>query len=171
MILTSNEIAKNIDSGNIVISPFDSKNLGTISYKFKLGNKISAIKKTLDSKEKLDLQFEDIPEQGYIIEPGFLYLAQTYEKMGAHNYAQQIFALRDVGSSGIFIHISADLGHSGAITQWTLEITTGHKIKLYPYQFIGQMIFWVLDGTRLCYDGEYQDMPHSLPSKYWKEFA
>jgi len=170
MILTANEIDKHVASGDIVLKPYVPDQLGTISYKFRLGNKISAIKDALDSKQPTPLNFEEIPESGYILEPGCLYLVQTYETMGAHSFAQQIFALRDVGSAGIFIHISADLGHSGAITQWTLEITTDHKIKIYPYQFIGQMIFWKLDGDRSPYHGEYQNMPHSLPSKHWKEF-
>ncbi|MFH1831596.1 MAG: deoxycytidine triphosphate deaminase [bacterium] len=170
MILTANEIAKNVSTGQIVLSPFDKNNLGTISYKFRINNKISPIYGPLDSKQSSDLCFEDMPETGYVLEPGVLYLAQTYEVMGAHDYAQQIFALRDVGSTGIFIHISADLGHSGAITQWTLEITTDHRIKLYPYQLIGQMVFWKLTGNTITYNGDYQNMPHSLPGKQWKEF-
>jgi deoxycytidine triphosphate deaminase len=169
MILTANEIFKKIQTKRIILSPFDKKNLGTVSYKFRISNQISPIKSFIDSKEKINLKFEKIPQNGYLLEPGILYLAQTYETMGAHDYAQQIFALRDVGSAGIFINISADLGHSGAVTQWTLEIITDHKILIYPYQFIGQIIFWKLDGNKMLYDGEYQKMPHSLPSKHWKE--
>lgn len=171
MILTADEIFKKVHAGKIILSPFDIENLGTISYKFRINNQISPIKSFIDSKEKVNLKFEKIPKRGYVLEPGVLYLAQTYEAMGAYDYAQQIFALRDVGSAGIFIHISADLGHSGAITQWTLEITVDHKIRIYPYQFIGQMVFWKLDGALVQYSGEYQKMPHSLPSKHWKEFA
>jgi dCTP deaminase len=170
MILTAKEIDKHVTTGNIVLKPYSPNQLGTISYKFRLGTKISAINTTLDSKHSSALNFEEIPDTGYTLEPGILYLVQTHETMGAYTFAQQIFALRDVGSAGIFIHISADLGHSGAITQWTLEITTDHRIKIYPYQFIGQMVFWKLDGNQSQYDGEYQNMPHSLPSKHWKEF-
>jgi dCTP deaminase len=169
MILTADEICRHVASGKIVLKPFVVSQLGTISYKFRLGNKISAIRNLLDSKAPAPLNFEAIPHAGYVLEPGVLYLVQTYEVMGSCDFAQQIFALRDVGSAGIFIHISADLGHSGAITQWTLEITTDHKITLYPQQFIGQIIFWKLEGIRSLYNGEYHNMPQSLPSKHWKE--
>jgi len=169
MILTASEIDKNIHEGNIVISPYDTANLGTISYRFKINNQISPITTEIDSKQAINLQFEEIKPSGYILEPGVLYLAQTHEVMGAHYFAQQIFATRDVGSAGIFINVSADLGHSGAITQWTLEITTDHRIRIYPYQTIGQIIFWQLDGTQIMYRGDYNQMPHSLPSKQWKE--
>ena len=170
MILTADEIDKHVLSGEIVLSPYIPSQLGTISYKFRLGNKISAITNMLDSKNTTDLNFEEIPKNGYVLAPNTLYLVQTYEVMGAYHFAQQIFAIRDVGSAGIFIHVSADLGHSGAITQWTLEITTDHFITIYPQQFIGQIIFWKLKGCIAHYNGEYQRMPHSLPSKHWKEF-
>jgi len=171
MILTADEIYRCVISGKIILTPFVPSQLGTISYKFKLGNKISAIKNPLDSKISTKLNFEEIPQSGYTLEPGVLYLVQTDETMGAYDLAQQIFALRDIGSAGIFIHVSADLGHSGAITQWTLEITTDHRITIYPQQFIGQIIFWKLEGSRSQYNGEYQDMPQSLPSKHWKELC
>jgi deoxycytidine triphosphate deaminase len=170
MIITASEINRNIKSGEIVIEPYSRAQLGTVSYKFKIGNKIAAIKHSLDSKELIELVFEEIPQNGYLLEPNILYLAQTYEVMGSSCFAQQIFAVRDIGSAGIFIHISADLGHSGAITQWTLEITTDHYVYIYPYQFIGQIIFWKLDGEVSVYQGEYNNMSQSLPSKYWKEF-
>jgi len=170
MIITAPEISKNIKSGKIVIEPYSRSQVGTISYKFKIGDKIAAIKHSLDSRKSIDLIFEKIPQDGYLLEPNTLYLAQTHEVMGSNHFAQQIFALRDVGSAGIFIHVSADLGHSGAITQWTLEITTDHYVYIYPHQFIGQIIFWKLDGEVSSYHGEYNNMPHSLPSKYWKEF-
>ena len=169
MIITADKIRQHVESGKIILEPFVESQLGTISYKFRLGNKISAIKNMLDSKKTTNLYFEEIPKSGYVLEPETLYLVQTYEIMGSYDFAQQIFAIRDVGSAGIFIHISADLGHSGAITQWTLEITTDYRITIYPHQFIGQIIFWKLQGLKSMYNGEYQNMTQSLPSKYWKE--
>lgn len=171
MILTADEIKQQVAAGKIILKPFVVSQLGTISYKFRLGDKINPIKNLLDSKKSTNLEFEEIPQSGYVLEPGTLYLVQTHEIMGAYDFAQQIFAIRDVGSAGIFIHVSADLGHSGAITQWTLEITTDHYITVYPQQFIGQIIFWKLEGSRSLYEGEYQDMSQSLPSKYWRELT
>lgn len=171
MILTASKILKEVQFGKIKISPFDEKNLGTISYKFKIGNKICPIRDFLDSKNQSNLVFEDIPRDGYLLEPGTLYLAQTQEIMGSCEYAQQIFGLRDIGSAGIFIHVSADLGHSGAITQWTLEITSDHRVKIFPFQFFGQIVFWQLYGERTVYQGDYNNMTKALPSKAWKEFT
>ncbi len=169
MILTSDEIHKNVCRGRIVLEPYTPSALGTVSYKFRLGRQISPIASLIDSKNSLDLIYQEIPATGYLLKPGQLYLAQTEEIMGSYNHAQQIFGIVPVGNAGIFIHISADLGNVGCITQWTLEITVDHKIKIYPQQLIGQIIFWVLKGHQIPYRGDYHQMPYSLPSKYWKE--
>ncbi len=78
MILTADEIFKNVQTGRIALSPFEKEYLGTISYKFRINNQISPIKNFIDSKEKVNLTFEKIPKSGYVLEPGVLYLAQTY---------------------------------------------------------------------------------------------
>jgi deoxycytidine triphosphate deaminase len=93
MILTADEIYQHVASGKIVLKPFVASQLGTISYKFRLGNKISAIRNLLDSKTPTPLNFEVIPHVGYVLEPGILYLVQTYEIMGSYDFAQQIFDL------------------------------------------------------------------------------
>jgi dCTP deaminase len=89
--------------------------------------------------------------------------------MGSFEFAQQIFGLISIGALGLFIHVSADLGNVGCITQWTLEITTDRPVKIYPEQFIGQIVFWKLLGERKQYQGIFHQMPQSLPSKHWKE--
>lgn len=170
MILTANEIQKNVHRGDIIIDPFDPINLGTVSYKFKLSNLICPVLGPLDPKYPDSLVFQEIPQCGYVLEPGVFYLAQTVEIMGSNVFAQQIFALRDVGSAGIFIDISANLGHAGAITRWTLEITTDQRVLIFPFQYVGQIIFLVQLGTHMLYNGDYQAMECSLPSKQWKEF-
>lgn len=169
MILTSNAIQKAVASGDITISPFNINQLGTISYRFRLSNIIRKIESDIDSKTPVDFSETVIPEKGFILKPSSLYLVNTFETLGSRKYAQQIFGLKDIGSMGIFINISANLGHVGAITPWTLEITVAQPVIVYPKQFIGQIIFWYLLGETELYNGEYQGMTEPLTTKFWKE--
>ena len=169
MILTAKEIHKNVQSKRIILEPYSSLALGTISYKFRIGRQISPIHAELDSRKSFALAYEEIPTNGYLLKPGLLYLAQTEEIMGSYDFAQQIFGIAPLGNIGVFIHISADLGHVGCVTQWTLEITTDYPVRIYPGQPIGQIIFWALEGEQTQYQGDYHQMHKSLPSKHWKE--
>jgi dCTP deaminase len=169
MILTKSTIKKGVDSGDIVISPFRIEQLGTISYRFRIATKIRTIRKAIDSKKPTDFLEEEISEDGLILEPSILYLASTLETLGSKKYAQQIFGVRDIGCMGIFLNVSANLGHVGAVTQWTLEMTVDRPVVVYPKQIIGQIVFWRLYGDATLYDGEYQNMTEPLMSKLWKE--
>ncbi|HAN49483.1 MAG TPA: hypothetical protein DCQ08_00290 [Amoebophilaceae bacterium] len=54
------------------------------------------------------------------------------EKLGATHFAQMIFGLKQTAALGIYLDISANLGHVGAVTHWTLEITVVQPVIIYP---------------------------------------
>lgn len=45
------------------------------------------------------------------------------------------------GRLGLFLQVSADLGHTGAEHKWTLELVAAKPIKIYPNMIIGQISF------------------------------
>lgn len=47
-----------------------------------------------------------------------------------------------VGRLGLFLQVSADLGHTTSQHQWTLELVAAKPIILYPNMKIGQVTFW-----------------------------
>ena len=152
-----------------MISPFDESRLGTISYHFSVSSRIAKLPLFIDSKKPMTINYEKIGKNGYLLEPNTLYLVSTYEMLGSSKYSQTIYATRDVGSLGIFIDISANLGNVGSANCWTLEIRVAQPILLYPRQIIGQIVFWELMGNIDSYKGQYNGDKIALPSKLWTE--
>lgn len=74
-----------------------------------------------------------------------------------------IFGLKKTAELGIYLDISANLGHVGAVTNWTLELTVVQPVMIYPRLPIGQIIFWDLYGKYDRYRGNYNQ--HVLPAR------
>ena len=78
MILTGKEIIKERKNGNILISPWSEENVNPNSYNLHLHNELLVYQNNL-----LDMKWDNsykrikIPEDGYILKPGQLYLART----------------------------------------------------------------------------------------------
>ena len=84
MILTDLEILKEIENKNIIIEPFERSSLGTNSYDVHLGEWLAEYEfypniPYLDSKKENWLQHYRITEEGYVLQPGRLYLGVTQE--------------------------------------------------------------------------------------------
>jgi dCTP deaminase len=171
MILTREAINKYRTSGEIIIEPFDPEQLGTVSYRFRAGNIIARICTELDTKEESVLDYQAIPSTGYLLEPGSFYLIPTHELLGSTVFAQLIFGGRSTGSAGLFIDVSASLGHVGCVTHWTLELVPVRKLLLFPGQLLGQITFWRLAGEYAPYRGPYHQKVLPLPSIQWMEHS
>jgi len=169
MILTAPEIEFYVKRGEIIIEPFDRNLLGTVSYHFRAGKEIGILDTPLDDRIRTDPTYETISSSGFVLLPGRVYLLSTLEVMGSTIFAQQIFGTLTTGNKGLFIDVSANLGHVGSVTRWTLELVATYPIKIHSGQRIGQIIFWGLQGGYWSYDGSYQDMTRPLPSQIWKE--
>jgi dCTP deaminase len=66
-----------------------------------------------------------------------------------------------IGRLGVYVQISADLGHLGAAHKWTLELHVVQPVRLYPGMEIGQVCFWAANPSSDQYKGIYgrQDLP------------
>lgn len=47
-----------------------------------------------------------------------------------------------MGRLGLFLQISANLGHQTIFHNWTLEIRSCIPLRVFPHQVIGQVSFW-----------------------------
>lgn len=80
MILTDNDIVKAVRSGHIEIDGFDKKKLGSNSYDLTLGDILLIYTgEELDAKKDNPFKLVEIPREGYVIQPGELYLGVTAE--------------------------------------------------------------------------------------------
>ena len=168
MILTGSEIRRNVTLGRITIDPFVPQQLNPNSYNYRLGD--SYIE--LDNTKTVDFYEEDyhhklkkIPSNGLMLKKGHVYLCNTYERIGSENYVVSLIGKSSMGRLGMFLQLSADLGHQGEIHNWTLEIRPIIPIVIYPYMIIGQVTFWKVLGKKTNSVGYYKDFDLPTISK------
>lgn len=155
MILTGSEIKKSVINKDIIISPFNEKQLNPNSYNYRLGDKITY------KDDNGEYKTIEIPEEGLILQPHRVYLGHTFETLGSDKYAMSLIGRSSTGRLGLFLQVSADLGHTGSVHKWTLEIVAAKAIKIYPNMIIGQISFWENYGEISSYTGGYSN--YSLP--------
>jgi len=147
MILTDVQILESIENGEIVIEPYDRKSLGTNSYDVHLGKYMAVYTEdVLDARKHNPIKEIIIPEEGYVIEPGTLYLGVTEEYTETHATVPFLEGKSSVGRLGIDIHATAGKGDVGFCNTWTLEISCVHPVRVYAGMPIGQLIYFKVDG-------------------------
>lgn len=147
MILTDKEILKQIERGHILIDPFDIKNLGTNSYDVHLGKTLAVYEdEILDAKQHNKIRYLEIPEEGFILQPGTLYLGVTLEYTETHATVPFLEGKSSIGRLGIDIHATAGKGDVGFCNTWTLEISCVQPVKVYAGMPVGQLIYFTIEG-------------------------
>ncbi|MFK4087215.1 dCTP deaminase domain-containing protein [Kribbella sp. NPDC020789] len=142
MILTGQAIAEAAAAGEIIIDPFDPARLSPNAYDWRLGDTLWICSGDLDAAAPTAVDEEiAIPVAGYVLEPGVLYLGHTLEKTSSEHYAQFLNGDRTIGALGIWVHVSAPLGHLGHGIQWTLEIRVAKPVKVYAGMTFGKLVF------------------------------
>jgi dCTP deaminase len=147
MILSDSRILEEIEKGSIVIEPFDRTYLGSNSYDVHLGRHLAVYEsQILDAKAHNTIKHFDIPEEGYVLQPGVLYLGVTEEYTETHNHVPFLEGKSSTGRLGIDIHATAGKGDVGFCNTWTLEISCVHPVRIYAGMPIGQLIYFPVDG-------------------------
>ena len=165
MILTGPQIQASVANGDIVIQPFRRRQLAPNAYDFRLGNRCCVYTaKTLDAAVANKTKTFTIPREGITLQPTRIYLVNTEEVMGSHQFVPIIRGRSSVGRLGIFIDITADLIDLGSINQWTLQLHAVQPVRIYPGILIGQVTFWRTYGRRIQYCGKYSKIPSPVPS-------
>ncbi|KKQ20842.1 MAG: Deoxycytidine triphosphate deaminase [Candidatus Nomurabacteria bacterium GW2011_GWA1_37_20] len=147
MILSDKKIIAEMKRGNIVIKPFDIKNMGGNSYDVHLSKYFSQyVDKTLDAKKHNKVKHFEIPEIGFVLKPGQLYLCTTVEYTETHKHVPFLEGKSSTGRLGIDIHATAGKGDVGYCGYWTMEISTSKPVRIYPGMQIAQLIYYAVDG-------------------------
>ncbi|MFH1802389.1 MAG: dCTP deaminase [archaeon] len=172
MILTGSEIKRQVDLGRIHINPFFENNLNPNSYNFRLGRVLKIFDgKVLDPKKENKFREIIIPEKGFVLQPGKLYLGHTIEEMGSDHYVPTMQARSSVGRLGLYIYLNSGLGDIGFKKQWTLELQAIHPLRVYEGMKVGQMLFWKVVGKIILYDGKYKASVGPEVSQIWRDFG
>lgn len=170
MILTGGEIYRETKNGRIVIDPFDERCLEPNSYGFHLGDDVVVYQfEELDAATPAETEQIVLSASGYCLEPGRVCLASTLETLGSDHYAATLHGRLSVASLGIWIQISAPLGHTGAIIPWTLELNCVAPVLIYPRMRIGKIAFWRTGGNPTSYVGKYSGSSGPVASRLAEE--
>ncbi len=177
MILSDKKIMQEIKDGNIVIEPFDPECLGTNSYDVHLGRYLAIYKdRELDVKKHNKLVHFQIPEEGYVLHPGTLYLGVTKEYTETHAHIPFLEGKSSTGRLGIDIHATAGKGDVGFCNTWTLEISVSQPVRIYAGMPIGQLIYFVVEGEIGVKYGDKKNAKYNartikpVESMMWKNF-
>jgi len=175
-ILSDRQILEAIGAGDVVIEPFDAKQLGSNSYDVKLGKTLVAYEDHYLDPRKVNRCVEfDIPENGIFLQPNKLYLGVTEEFVGSRRHVPFLDGKSSVGRLGICVHITAGRGDVGFHNHWTMEIAVVQPVKVYAGMPIGQFIFFSTGDVLTSYDkkegAKYNGRDvRPVPSKMWRNF-
>lgn len=154
MILTRQKIIESVSNGDITISNFDSERVNPNSYNYLLGEEIKFYTGSMTNGQP---EFETVKmaDDGYVLHPGSMYLGVTDEVIGSSLFAMSLIGRSSMGRYGLFLQISANLGHTTSSHQWTLELHATKSIRVYPKMPIGQVSFWTNSGAVKCLGKNY----------------
>ena len=145
MILSGKEIV-NRQGDDIIIKPFNEKQVNPNSYNLKLHNELVVYDShVLDMKKDNTGTKMIIPEEGLLLESNKLYLGRTVEYTETHNLIPMLEGRSSVGRLGLFVHVTAGFGDVGFKGYWTLEIFCVQPIKIYPNIEICQIFYHSID--------------------------
>jgi len=175
MILTDKKILESIERGEIIIEPFDRNCLGTNSYDVHLGRHLAVYKeRVLDARKHNQIEEIIIPEEGFVLQPGTLYLGVTLEYTETHNSVPFLEGKSSIGRLGIDIHATAGKGDVGFSNTWTLEISCVQPVRVYHGMPVGQLIYFRIDGDIENYYNRKQNAKYNqrtdrpVESMMWK---
>lgn len=172
MILSGKEIERRIQMGDIDISPYNPEHLNPNSYNVCLHNELLIYNHyELDMKRKNPFHYETIPEEGYTLVPGKLYLGRTVEMTRTDRFVPMLEGRSSIGRLGVCIHVTAGFGDVGFEGYWTLELTCVQPVIIYPGVEIGQIYYHTIEGDYESYgNGKYNHNEGIQPSMLYKDF-
>lgn len=184
MILSDRDILKRIEKGEIVIEPFERKNLQPSTVDLHLFDEIRVFNSfktgVIDLKEKVEAsQVVKIGEDGLVIHPGEFFLGSTEERIVLPNdIAAKLEGRSSLGRLGLIIHATAgyvDPGFSGWLT-FEISNLSRLPIKIYAGMRIAQICFFQMSSEVLNPYGskslgsKYQGQKGPTASKIWMDF-
>lgn len=177
-MLTDGDILKHRKQGYIEITPWNDDRLGSNSYDLTLSKHLKVYRDdTLDCKRDNPVISFTIPDHGYHLKAGELYLGSTVEYTKTHeSLVPQLEGKSSIARLGICIHLTAGFGDCGFQGHWTLEITCVKPVIIYAGMPIAQIYYFMTLGQCLKpyykkRDAKYNDQgPIPVSSAMHKNF-
>src|SRR4051812_9275422 len=184
MLLSDKRIRDAMEEGNIIIEPFEPKQLGTNSYDVRLGpyffipnHNMTTVNFTDEEDASSFWLGPYYAEDGFInIRPGDTILAHTEEVVGGRNgFTTSMRARSSIGRSCLSVCKCAGVGDVGYIARWTMEITNhSHATIELPVGLrVAQILFYEVGETDKRYEGKYGQSaewsPYDIPPRLYND--
>jgi dCTP deaminase len=177
-ILSGLEIARQVELGEIKVTPWDPTLLNPASLDLRLGRAVAFYARDkmkgllLDCKEEQVALVTVIPDAGFVLVPGHLYLMHTEERVWSHRHVPVLDGKSSIGRLGVQVHMTAGYGDPGFDGQYTLEVTSVYPVRVYAGMRFCQMRFHTMFGELQTYAGNYtgEFSEGPVPSRVWKQF-
>jgi len=173
MILSSDDILR-LHGDQIGIDPFDPQRLNANSYDMALHNELLVYEEIiLDAAAPNRYRRIEIPKEGLILQPNFLYLGRTVEYTQTRGLVPMIKGRSSLSRLGLFVNPGGSLGHCGYCGTWTLEMHCVQPVKIYPGMLVCQIYYSAISGECQDYndDSKYQNSRDIQPSLLYRELG
>ena len=179
MILSDSSITEEMKNNSITIEPFNPAYLKANGYDVHLGSKLGVYDDLdFDCKAEPTLRLFDIERNGFVLQPGELYLGVTKELIGSKVHIPYIDGKSSLGRLGMMVHITAGAADSGWNGPFTLEIMVAKPTRVYADMPIGQVRFQCVHGEVLNpynkdSNSKYNESPRDAPvgSKMFRNYV
>ncbi|MHA6761445.1 dCTP deaminase [Streptacidiphilus sp. PAMC 29251] len=186
MLLSDKDIRSEIESGRVVLEPFDPEMIQPSSIDVRLdrffrvfeNHKYPIIDPSVEQPDLTRL-VEPEGDDAFILHPGEFVLASTYEVITLpDNVASRLEGKSSLGRLGLVTHSTAgfiDPGFSGHVTLELSNVAT-LPIKLFPGMKIGQLCLFQLSSPAeypygsAKYGSRYQGQRGPTPSRSFLNF-
>jgi dCTP deaminase len=172
-ILVDRDIIAAMDAGHIKIDPFDRAALGTNSYDVHLASTLRTYAhrlkqdvngmysrhlgtQELDCRVRPETDEREIPPEGFVLQPGELYLASTIEYTESLAHVPILNGKSSLGRLGLSIHVTAGTGDVGFCNHWTMELFVIRALRIYAGMPIGQLLWFTASDRPIT---SYRDKP------------
>ena len=157
-------------AGNVIIHPFNKRNLSNCSFDVRLGpwyyrhkNVMPLFNPWIESDVKDYWGLPKHEPHGIILQPGETVLAHTIEFIGGRGTITTMMKCRSsLGRANIGVCKCAGWGDVGYVNRWTMEISnfsTNTAVLLPVGARIAQIVFLTTGITSKQYNSKYQDLP------------
>lgn len=123
----------------------------------------------LDMRTEEKTQAFEIPDEGFVLYPGLMYLGTTVERTASPKHAPKIDGRSSVGRLNLRIHATAGFGDTGFDGHWTLEMSVDYPLRVYRDVAVCQIAFSEVSGKTVDYCSKYQGQVLPTASQLWKE--
>jgi len=157
VLLSDRDIRAELDSGRVVLDPYDSTMVQPSSVDVRIdryfrlfdNHKYPVIDPALEQPDLTRLVEVD-PDEAFVLHPGEFVLASTYELVTLpDDVAARLEGKSSLGRLGLLTHSTAgfiDPGFPGHVTLELSNVAT-HPIKHWPGMKIGQLCFFRLSSA------------------------